>query len=354
MTAAPARIIHAEPTGQVKLMEVERRFFDVMTRHFGPRFLNYRKEWERSSNFEYLPEFPLSLDLEVNASCNMQCIMCVMAGKNRRYSLPQSPFMGMNLYKRLMDEAAEHGLPAMTFGFLSEPLIRKNIAEMVSLARKADIMDIRLGTNGSALTARKSKSLIESGLTRLEVSLDAVNPITYSRIRRDGRLDLIEKNIMDFLEERQKAGSDFPVLRLSFLKLPFNKHELVAFKRKWSGLVDMFSIQEPIYFDDAPILQMLELTRNPVPEPFRCAQPWQRLIVRADGGTFPCCSIYGLDLPIGSAKDMDVATQWRLPTFDSLRKLHRSGRYADHPVCAKCASRMFLNAKLRSLAAAGM
>ena len=214
--ASGMRVVHQEPGGQVMLVEYEHRFFDVMTAYFGDRFKKYRESWAESSKFSFLPDFPLSLDLEVNASCNLRCVMCVMAAGESDYHLPGKPMMDMGLYRRIMDQARANDLPAMTFGFLSEPLLCPDIAEMIRLARRAGVMDIRLGTNGMLLTRDISRQLIEAGLTRLEVSVDAFYAETYARIRRGGSLEKITANILDFLEIRHKSGSDFPVLRLSF------------------------------------------------------------------------------------------------------------------------------------------
>ena len=337
-TSEKASILHQEPTGQVKLLEYERRFFDVMTRHFHDRFVQYRKDWSLSSEFAHNPPFPLSLDLEVNASCNLRCIMCVMGGDHPRHSTKPA-LMKLDLYKNLMRQAEAAGLPAMTFGFLSEPLLNNDLPEMIRLAREAGVMDIRLGTNGLLLNRGMSQKLIKAGLTRLEVSLDADNPATYSRIRRGGNYDLAVKNINDFLDEREKSGSDFPLLRLSFLRLPQNRDELDDFLGRWRGRADLFSIQEPIYFEDAPISKQLVFTECRPASDFRCAQPWQRLIIRANGDVFPCCSIYGLQMKAGSALKSDLSGTWRSGFMKELRLLHKEGRLADNKICRHCASR---------------
>ncbi len=333
------RIVHEEPTGQVRLVAFERRFFDVMTRHFGDRFLRYREDWAKTSEFDLRTDFPLSLDLEVNASCNLKCIMCVMGAPDYVNPMAEEPLMDIGLYRRLMSEGEKMGLPAMTFGFLSEPLLCRDLAEMIRLAREAGVMDIRLGTNGLLLSAQISRALIDAGLTRLEVSVDAVNPDTYRRIRRGGRLDLVKQNIMDFIEAREKSSSGFPILRLSFLRLPQNESELDDFLAFWRDKADLFSIQEPIFFEGAPICSELNLIEDSSQSVFRCAQPWQRIVIRSNGESYPCCSIYGLAMKAGSVKESSVTDIWNQASMESLRKLHQEGRFKDNRVCRHCAVR---------------
>jgi radical SAM protein with 4Fe4S-binding SPASM domain len=253
--------------------------------------------------------------------------------------MAKEPLMDMGIYRRLMSEAERMDLPAMTFGYLSEPLLRRDLPGMIRLAREAGVMDIRLGTNGLLLSPQIGRDLIEAGLTRLEVSVDAARPDTYRRIRRGGRLELVEKNILDFIEARAKSSAGFPVLRLSFLRLPHNESELEDFLAFWRDKADLFSIQEPIFFEDAPICRELDLTEASAVNEYRCAQPWQRVVIRSNGDVFPCCSLYGLAMNVGSVKETDVTEIWNRPAMDSLRALHREGRFKDNRACRRCAAR---------------
>ena len=336
------RVLHQEPTGQVRLVEFERIYERVMTQHFGTRFRDYRQAWKLSSAFEYCPPFPLSLDLEINASCNLKCTMCVMGNPDYVNPLAHAPLMGQTLYIRLMDQARQYGLPAMTFGFLSEPLLRPELADMIVLARASGIMDIRLGTNGALLSRKISRALIGAGLTRLEISVDAANETTYRRIRRGAELSTIKANILGFLEERDRAGSDLPLLRLSFLRLPENRNEENDFLMEWADKADLFSIQEPIYFEEAPISKTVRFVPSKIDDSFQCAQPWQRIIIRANGDVYPCCSLYGLEMKIGSACDSSIKALWDRSAMNNLRTLHREGRFRENSVCAHCAARSSL------------
>ncbi|MEW6263516.1 MAG: radical SAM protein [Thermodesulfobacteriota bacterium] len=338
------RLIHQEPTGQVRLVEFEQRFFEVMNKHFGERFRRYRDDWNQTSKFAFRPDFPLSLDLEINTGCNLKCVMCVLGSEKSYRSPAPAARMDLSLYRNLMAQARQWGLPAMTFGYLSEPLLNPDLVRLISLAREAGVMDIRLGTNGQLLYPEISRNLIQAGLTRLEVSLDALRPETYRRIRRGGDLENVIQNILDFLEARDRSSSDLPLLRLSFLRLPFNEDELAGFLDFWRDKADLFSIQEPIYFSEAPIARELHLRPGPVNPDFFCAQPWQRLIVRANGDVFPCCSLFGLEMKAGSALKTGLDEIWRSPFLVSLSRMLQEGRYLENGPCALCARQSSLQA----------
>ena len=50
---------------------VDRKYF----KEFGDRYLQYRKLWSKSG-INYLPDFPIHLDVEVIDACNFFCPYC--------------------------------------------------------------------------------------------------------------------------------------------------------------------------------------------------------------------------------------------------------------------------------------
>jgi hypothetical protein len=211
----------------------------------------------------------------------------------------------------------------MTLGLASEPLLHPQIDSLVAAAHKAGVMDIRLGTNGQALGPELVKRLLASGLTRLEISVDAAKASTYEAVRPKGSFEALERGIEAFLEERAKRGQELPLLRLSFLALPENQGELEAFLGRWSDKADLISLQRPIWFPDSAL-----------PEPKSpksresggfCVQPWQRLAIDHEGRIWPCCSWYGEGLLRLDASRDPIAKAWLAPETEALRRAHLEG-----------------------------
>ena len=82
-------------------------------------------------------------------------------------------------------------------------------------------------------------------MTRIRFSLDAINPETYSTVRV-GSIPLarVTKNIMDFLELKEKGGYKLPVVGVSFCKVKQNEDEVDEFIDFWKDKVDLISIQQ--------------------------------------------------------------------------------------------------------------
>lgn len=321
--------VHRDPTGQVALYQTEDRYFRILEERFGRRFLEYRRRWRETSERGDPGDFPLSLDLALNSGCQLSCLMCPLQSRpDRRRPHLMSP----EIFDRLMAEAEERRLPALTLGLASEPLLNPLAAAWIKRAVRAGVMDIRLGSNGLALKEETARALVDSGLTRLEISVDAVRSETYRAIR-GGDLSGLERAIDGFLEIRRAAGLETPLLRLSFLKLEANRDELEPFLKRWSGRADMISIQEPIWFPGSALPRPKKPGRPMAPG---CAQSWQRLAVDYDGRVWPCCSWYGENLLPFSVNRRSAADIWRSPEMEALRRALSEEGGDIPPACRQC------------------
>ncbi|WP_153099808.1 GTP 3',8-cyclase MoaA [Paraburkholderia hayleyella] len=120
------------------------------------------------------------LRISVTDRCNFRCVYCMpraVFDKNYRF-LPHSALLSFEEIERLARIFVAHGVEKirLTGG---EPLLRKNLEYLIErLARLTtpggQPLDLTLTTNG-ALLARKAHSLKNAGLTRVTVSLDALD-----------------------------------------------------------------------------------------------------------------------------------------------------------------------------------
>jgi cyclic pyranopterin phosphate synthase len=83
-----------------------------------------------------------------------------------------------------------------------EPLLRAHLEDLVrDLSRVDGLQELCLTTNGSML-ADKAEGLRAAGLTRLNVSLDTLDPAKFERIRRRGDLS----KVLDGIFAAQRVG----------------------------------------------------------------------------------------------------------------------------------------------------
>ena len=309
----------------------------------------YREEWRRASTLQYIPKYPLQIDFELNYSCNFSCEMCTWSAENA-VGRGKKTWFSFGAFKEVIDEGVENGLRAIRLNYINEPLIRKDIIKFIEYAKNAGILDIYLSTNGSLLTEKIIHELIKSGLTRLQVSIDATTKKTFNKIRQGGNFDAVVANTLNFMKIREELNVELPTLRVNFVKTDLNKHEYNDFINFWEDKADCIGVQDLVNIMKPSI--NIENSKKK----FTCAQPFYHLTLRYDGSVLPCCTFFAAKIPIAklsteekvsTEKNLHEIDASKLPTqkikevwngtlIESLRDMHKKGEWFKNDVCKEC------------------
>lgn len=131
-----------------------------------------------------------NLRISVTDRCNIRCFYC-MPAENVEF-MPKAELLTFEEIERFVRIAVPLGLRKirLTGG---EPLVRKELHKLVAkLAAIPEIEDIGLTTNG-ILLADQALDLWNAGLRRINVSLDALDPVKFQQItRREGYEQVIQ------------------------------------------------------------------------------------------------------------------------------------------------------------------
>lgn len=141
------------------------------------------------------------LRLSVTDLCNYRCIYC----------MPETGVIKKDHTEMLsIEEMTEIVRAAYALGIHKirltggEPLVRKGIITLCQNIKAIDsAIELGITTNGSLL-AEMAKELKQSGVDRLNISLDSLNRDTFKRITRGGDL----RDVLDGIEAAQQAGFD--------------------------------------------------------------------------------------------------------------------------------------------------
>ena len=148
----------------------EKILYEHLYPKFGERYTRYREKYEnylKDQKHNYLPEFPISVILELINRCNLECPMCYQGFRN---DTKKNTLEIKNLEK-LFNEFKINKLDALLFS-TSEPLLYKNFFKVLDMAAKSGIMDLFLFTNGELLNEKNSQFILNSTLTRLFITLE--------------------------------------------------------------------------------------------------------------------------------------------------------------------------------------
>ena len=125
-----------------------------------------------------------NLRISVTDRCNIRCFYC-MPAENVQF-MPRSELLSFEEIERFVRIVQPLGVDKLRITG-GEPLVRRDLPVLIEkLAQIPGIKDVGLTTNGIIL-AEQAQALYDAGLRRLNVSLDALDPVRFQEItRREG------------------------------------------------------------------------------------------------------------------------------------------------------------------------
>jgi len=314
---------------------IGRNEMDLLRGVYGEDWDVYRKKNDEASEL-VVHDFPIQLDIELNASCNLRCPMCPISAESVRGKGP-STWFDFSKYKELVDFAVENGTKALKLNYINEPLIRKDFFEFVEYARRAGILDLYFSTNGMLMSRKISEKIIKTGVTRVQVSIDATTHEIYDEMRPGGDLEVVVKNVDELIKLKNEMGSILPLIRVNFVKTEINEHQLDEFIKIWRDKVDMVGVQEFVKPTKSARDLSSKTTYKKSNIGFSCSFPFKQLVINNEHKVLPCCTFWGEELALGELLFVeDLKKFWYGTKMTELRKMHREGRYHEIPQCRNC------------------
>ena len=161
------------------------------------------------------------LRISVTDLCNLRCEYCM--GKDGVDKKCHSQIMTPERIKEIVEVAVSLGITKirLTGG---EPLIRHGILDICRYIRAIKGVDELCITTNGVLLPLLAKPLKEAGVTRLNISLDSLNPEKYSQITRGGDLN----DVLNGIKAAKEAG--FRKTKINTVLIGgFNDHEIRDF-----------------------------------------------------------------------------------------------------------------------------
>jgi cyclic pyranopterin phosphate synthase len=134
--------------------------------------------------------------------CNFDCVYCHNEGlgDTRGPMDPAEDEMSTDDVVRFLEVAAEYDVEKVKFTG-GEPMLRDDLEEIIR--RTPEGMETSLTTNGTFLPGR-AEDLNDAGLSRVNVSQDALDPEEFARITQTGAYE----RVMEGVEAALSAGLD--------------------------------------------------------------------------------------------------------------------------------------------------
>jgi len=174
------------------------------------------RDWDIGKNI-----YPLYIEISPYGGCNHRCIFCALD-----YLEYKPQMLDTKVLKRFLKDVAKKGVKSIMFAGEGEPLLHKDIAELIMYAKDQGL-DIAITTNGVFL----NKALLENILPRLSwlrMSLNAGTAKNYAFVHKTRSEDFnkVIGNIKEAVKLKKKKKISCAI-GVQFLLINENYKEVV-------------------------------------------------------------------------------------------------------------------------------
>lgn len=292
---------------------------------------------------------PYTITIDPCNLCNFKCNFCAMqvSAKKQQY---QKKIMELGLYKKIIDDITlfPEKLKILRINGQGEPLLNKNFCEMVRYAKQRKVANfIETITNGSQLNPKLNQELIDSGIDRIRISIEALDSIGYKDVAKANiYFDDFVWNIKD-LYERSKGKCEI-YIKIVDVQLP-NNQEKQRFYDIFGNICDRIFVDKviPLWSDFAEINETYKINGEigvhgqAVQNVQVCPYPFYSFLINPEGQVTACCADWQRKLILGDVSKENLVEIWN---GNRIRKLwidHLKGRKNEYQMCQKCMLPMF-------------
>lgn len=289
--------------------------------------------------------FPMSLSVEPTNQCNLGCTECptglqILTRKNGKLSF--------DLFKKIVDEIYRK-TAYLTLYFQGEPYMNPQFTDLVAYASRKN-MYTTTSTNAHYLTENNCRKTIESGLSRLIISIDGTTQDVYEHYRRGGNLSMVLEGTKRLTEMKRKMKARTPQVVLQFIVFKKNEHQVEDVKKLAKELgVDKLALKTAQVYN-------YEQAKDVIPENIKysrykkqkdgnyqikstfynhCWRSWQSCVITWDGKLVPCCFDKDAAYAAGDVSKTTLKQVWQGNNLSAFK--HRVlNQRKDIDICTNC------------------
>jgi len=277
--------------------------------------------------------FPTQLSIETYNVCNLKCLMCPYPQMTRAKNK-----MSMELFKKIIDDAAADGFKEINLTLYCEPLLDDLLFERIAYA-KGKGLKVGLTSNGTMLSAAKSQAILESGLDWVFFSIDGSTKETYENVRIGAKFAETCANILGLIKLRKQMNLTKPMIIIHTTIL--DNRNLAASKsleRTFLG-ADRFTMALADSRGNHNFLfTKKSFQKSRKGRLYPCPFLWAAPSVMSNGKVCLCCKDYNGSIELGDLNYQTIRQVCNSEKPNKIKELHLKGEGDKVALCENCDS----------------
>jgi pyruvate-formate lyase-activating enzyme len=288
------------------------------------------------------PDTPCALEKELQppdhlliqtvTGCNGRCRFC--PNSRTRQAIPAGRRMAWGLFRSVVDQALEVGVRRFSAYLMNEPMLDPELPQRIAYiaARIRKPQYVKVISNGSLLTERMARALLDSGLDKLKLSVQSLDPRLYQEITGLALARTL-KNIERFMALKAARNQKRPRLEAAMVDSPATHAEIPEARRFWQARGVPLSVQPMENRAGHAAVRKsaggnLALFRN-------CPRLAEQLPVLQDGRVVQCCADWEQHGVMGDLTREALADVWYGARYRELRRRLAAWEVTG-TICAGC------------------
>lgn len=294
---------------------------------------------ERTKLENVIPlETPFTVFIDPSSACNFSCEFCFNRDKNKIGRIQE--VMKFDLYKKIIDDLTvfPERIKCIRLYKEGEPLINKWLPDMIRYAKEKDVAEkIEFTTNGSLLNPEKNKELIDAGLDRIVISVEAISQEKYKQIAKvDINFEEYVSNIKHFYNNKKQCKVCIKSTDIGV------KGEEDKFYQIFGDISDEIFVENitPIWpdFDISKVKEKYDtgLYGQKLEKVNVCPYIFYSLTINSNGTVSACFVDWKHKIIVGDVKEQSFYDIWNGEKLKQLRIIHLQKMRENHETCGKC------------------
>ncbi len=288
---------------------------------------------------------PLSLDVEISSRCNFSCAFCPTAlpAEWKRLGFEKLD-MEDELFIKIVDDFREMPkLRVFNLHMMGESQLHPRFYELARYATSSGIADsYEMRTNGSLLTQGRAQKLVDAGLNRIGISVEAVTNEGYIKLTKRNEIDMLDQVIAGVTDlYAASRGRCHIFAKIIDFQSPETNPE--RFMELFSSITDEVSTEFPEQWNggvntDTTLGQGVHLSVNgdPLQHHVVCPYPFYTMAISATGKVIMCCFNWSYQSPRANVKENTVKEIWNGASVRDYQIAHLRGNRGEFPECRNC------------------